>query len=43
MQYRISESINLPFKIMPVVQEIGTSKIEFSLKIKAIFDRNNFA
>ena len=43
MQYRINESINLPFKVMPVVQEIGTSKIEFSVKIKAIFDRNNFA
>jgi AP-2 complex subunit mu-1 len=43
MSYRINEAINLPFKVMPVVQEIGSTKIEFSVKLKAIFDRNNFA
>jgi len=42
MTYRITENINLPFKIMPVVQEYP-DKIEVSLKIKAIFDRSNFA
>lgn len=43
MTYRVTENINLPFKIMPIVQEYGTSKIEISLKIKSMFDRNLFA
>ena len=43
MTYRVTENINLPFKIMPIVQEYGTSKIEISLKIKSMFDRNLFS
>ena len=43
MTYRITENINLPFKIMPVVQEYGKSRIEYSVKIKSIFDSTNFA
>jgi AP-2 complex subunit mu-1 len=43
MTYRVTENINLPFKIMPIFQEYGTSKIEISLKIKSMFDRNLFA
>ena len=42
MTYRIAEYINLPFKIVPVVQE-SKDRIEFSVKIKAIFDKTNFA
>lgn len=33
MTYRITENINLPFKVMPVVQEYGKSRIEYSIKI----------
>lgn len=44
MTYRISENINLPFKVVPVVQEFPESnRIEYSVKLKAIFERSNFA
>lgn len=44
MTYRISENINLPFKIVPVVQEFPEqNRVEYSVKIKAIFERTNFA
>lgn len=44
MTYRISENINLPFKVVPVVQEYPENNtIEYSVKIKAIFERSNFA
>ena len=44
MTYRISENINLPFKIMPVMQEFPEqNRVEYSVKLKAIFERNNFA
>lgn len=44
MTYRISDNISLPFKIVPVIQEYpDQNKIEYSVKIKAIFERTNFA
>jgi len=44
MSYRISENVSLPFKIVPVVSEYPEqNKIEYSVKIKAIFERTNFA
>ncbi len=44
MTYRISENINLPFKIIPVIQEYPDQcKIEISVRIKAIFDSTTFA
>lgn len=44
MTYRIAENINLPFKVVPVVQEYPeNNRIEYSVKIKAIFERSNFA
>ena len=44
MTYRISENINLPFKITPVIQEFpDQNKIEISIRIKAIFEAQNFA
>ena len=44
MTYRISENINLPFKIVPVIQEYPElCKIEISVRIKAIFEASNFA
>lgn len=43
MTYRISENINLPFKIVPVVQEYPEqNKIELSIRLKAIFEESNF-
>ena len=42
MTYRITENINLPFKVMPVVQEYGKSRIEYSVKIRSIFDQTEY-
>ena len=42
MTYRITENINLPFKIMPVISEIGKNKLEIRLKIKSIYEKNLF-
>jgi len=38
MSYRITENINCPFRIIPVVQERGRSKLECSVKIKGVFE-----
>jgi AP-2 complex subunit mu-1 len=44
MTYRISENINLPFKVVPIVQEYPElNKLEYSVKLKAIFESTNFA
>ena len=42
MTYRITENINLPFKIMPVVNEFG-KKIEIRVKLRSIYDKTIFA
>lgn len=42
MTYRITENINLPFKIMPVINEFE-KKIEVRVKLKSIFDKTIFA
>lgn len=33
MTYRITENINLPFKVMPVVNEFGQNRIEARIKV----------
>jgi len=39
MSYRITENVNLPFKVVPVVQEYPElCKIEISVRLKAIFE-----
>jgi AP-2 complex subunit mu-1 len=44
MTYRISENINLPFKVVPIIQEYpDTCLIEISVRVKAIFESTNFA
>lgn len=40
MEYRITQNINLPFKIMPVYTEISSTKMEIRVKLKSIFDKN---
>ena len=39
MEYRINENINLPFKLMPVVTQLG-NRIDVRLKVKSIFDKS---
>lgn len=34
-QYRVSDSINLPFRVSPVVKELGRTRLEVNVKVKA--------
>ncbi|KAG0311722.1 AP-2 complex subunit mu, partial [Dissophora globulifera] len=43
MRYRTSDNINLPFKVHPVVTEIGKSKIEYRIVVKANFSSKLYA
>lgn len=43
MKYRVTENINLPFKIMPAYQEQGTTRLSITLKIAATFSPRLFA
>jgi len=38
MSYRINNTVNLPFKILPVVNEYNRNRIEATVKVKAVFD-----
>ncbi|OZJ02738.1 hypothetical protein BZG36_04670 [Bifiguratus adelaidae] len=37
MRYRTTENVNLPFKVHPVVTEVGKSRIEYQIAVKANF------
>jgi AP-2 complex subunit mu-1 len=37
MKYRITENVNLPFKVIPVVSEHGRTRVEYEIKIKGNF------
>jgi len=43
LTYRVTENINLPFKLMPLVHEFGKNKIEVNLKVKSLYDKNLFS
>ncbi|KAG0204064.1 hypothetical protein BGX28_003875 [Mortierella sp. GBA30] len=43
MRYRTSDNINLPFKVHPVVTEMGKSKIEYRILVKANFSSKLYA
>jgi len=43
MTYRITENVNLPFKIMPIVNEYGKNKIEARIKLKSLYDKMTYA
>ncbi|KAL1953826.1 hypothetical protein VTO42DRAFT_2121 [Malbranchea cinnamomea] len=43
MRYRATENVNLPFKVHPIVREIGTTKVEYSVAIKANYGHKLFA
>mmetsp|Transcript_57723 Transcript_57723/g.137371 ORF Transcript_57723/g.137371 Transcript_57723/m.137371 type:complete len:428 (-) Transcript_57723:230-1513(-) len=40
MTYRITENIESPFKLLPNVKSLGRSKMELSLQVSAMYDRN---
>jgi AP-2 complex subunit mu-1 len=43
MSYRITENVNLPFRVLPVVKELGRTRLEVNVKIKAMFTFKLFA
>ncbi|KAK8213307.1 clathrin associated protein complex medium subunit [Zalaria obscura] len=43
MRYRATENINLPFKVHAIVNEIGKTKVEYSIAIKANYGSKLFA
>ncbi|KAF7513283.1 hypothetical protein GJ744_009704 [Endocarpon pusillum] len=43
MRYRAIENVNLPFKVHPIVREVGTTKVEYSIAIKANYGNKLFA
>lgn len=43
MRYRATENVNLPFKVHAIVNEIGKSKVEYSIAIKANYGSKLFA
>jgi len=43
MKYRITQNVNLPFHVIPVVQEHGHSRVEYEIKIKGKFSAKLFA
>lgn len=40
MTYRITENIESPFKLLPNVKVLGRNKLEISLQVSAMYDRN---
>lgn len=43
MKYRTTENVNLPFKVHPVVTEIGKTRVEYNINIKANFSPKLYA
>lgn len=43
MRYRATENINLPFKVHAIVNEVGKTKVEYSIGVKANFGTKLFA
>ncbi|KAL1898130.1 clathrin associated protein complex medium subunit [Sporothrix stenoceras] len=43
MRYRSTENVNLPFKIHAIVNEVGKTKVEYSIGVRANFGPKLFA
>ena len=43
MRYRATENVNLPFKVQAIVREVGTTKVEYSIAVKANYGSKLFA
>lgn len=43
MKYRITENVNLPFRVIPVVHEHGRSRVEYEIKLKGNFSTKLYA
>jgi AP-2 complex subunit mu-1 len=43
MKYRITDNVNLPFRVIPVITEHGRARVEYEIKIKGNFSSKLFA
>ncbi|ORY01004.1 clathrin adaptor, mu subunit [Basidiobolus meristosporus CBS 931.73] len=43
MRYRTTENVNLPFKVHPVVNEMGKTRVEYKIQVKANFSSKLYA
>ncbi|KAK9927927.1 hypothetical protein M0R45_025088 [Rubus argutus] len=43
MKYRITEGVNLPFRVLPTIKELGRTRIEVNVKVKSVFGAKMFA
>ncbi|KAJ7294308.1 hypothetical protein O6H91_Y267100 [Diphasiastrum complanatum] len=43
MKYRITEGINLPFRVFPSIKELGRTRMEVNVKVKSLFGAKMFA
>ncbi|CAI7914805.1 unnamed protein product [Closterium sp. NIES-54] len=41
--YRITEGINLPFRVLPMIKELGRTRFEVNVKVKSVFGAKMFA
>jgi len=43
MKYRCTDGVNVPFKILPAINEHGRSRVESSISVKSVFPASLFA
>lgn len=43
MKYRVTENVNLPFKVIPVITEHGRTRVSYEVKVKGNFGSKLFA
>ncbi|CAO3598474.1 unnamed protein product [Absidia cylindrospora] len=43
MRYRTTENVNLPFRVIPVVNEIGKTRVEYKINVRANFSPKLYA
>jgi AP-2 complex subunit mu-1 len=43
MKFRVTDAVSLPFKVMPLVRELGRTRLSVDVKIKSLFSEKQFA
>ena len=43
MKYRCTENISLPFRVIPVINELGRTRLEVKVAVKSVFSEKLFA
>lgn len=38
MRYRITEGVHLPFRVLPIIKELGRTRLEVNVKLKSAFE-----